>query len=426
MKKYLIGMFILMSSILTLAEYKYPFQNPNVATIIGSSTLMTEGVTTKVPVKEYKITLPWSEPVPENFWYNEGFKFSLVSQNKKAPLVFLLAGTGSAHNSIRMEYFQRIFYDAGYHVVSISSPMNSNFVINASTSKMPGMIVEDSEDIYKVMKEINKKISDEVEISDYYLVGYSLGGTEAGILSWIDEREKDFNFKRVFMINPAVDLYKSAQKLDKYMDFPEEERAEKISQMIENIIDTVVSNTLPEYSSVDVETIYKIFSQKQLSDKEMEQLIGGAFRLTSIDLNYIVDVLNNRGVYVKEPVGKFTPMFENFKKINFATFEEYIERLALPYYQEKLGKELELEDLLVKARLNYIEGYLKNTPKIMAVTNADELILDSEDIEFLKATFNDRLIVYPYGGHCGNMFFTPNIKVMLDFLEKGEVEHENK
>ena len=70
-----------------------------------------------------------------------------------------------------MEYFQRIFYDAGYHVVSISSPMNSNFVINASTSKMPGMIVEDSEDIYKVMKEINKKISDEVEISDYYLVG---------------------------------------------------------------------------------------------------------------------------------------------------------------------------------------------------------------------------------------------------------------
>ena len=334
MKKYLFVIFLFFS-FLTFAEYNYPIKNPNMATILGSSTLMIEGVSKEVPVKEYKIKLSQKKDIPEHFWYNEGFKFSLVSQNKKAPLVFLLAGTGSAHNSIRMEYFQRIFYDAGYHVVSISSPMNSNFVINASTSKMPGMIVEDSEDIYKVMKEINKKISDKVEVSDYYLVGYSLGGTEAGILSWIDEREKDFNFKRVFMINPAVDLYKSAQKLDKYMYFPEEERAEKISQMIENIIDTVVSNTLPEYSSVDVETIYKIFSQKQLSDKEMEQLIGGAFRLTSIDLNYIVDVLNNRGVYVKEPVGKFTPMFENFKKINFATFEEYIERLALPYYQEK-------------------------------------------------------------------------------------------
>ena len=44
MKKYLIGMFILMSSILTLAEYKYPFQNPNVATIIGSSTFISSPV----------------------------------------------------------------------------------------------------------------------------------------------------------------------------------------------------------------------------------------------------------------------------------------------------------------------------------------------------------------------------------------------
>lgn len=426
MKKYLIVIFTILMSIMSLAEYNYPFQNPNMATIIGSSTLMMEGVTPKVDRKEYKITLPWAKPVSEHFWYNEGFKFSLVPQEEKAPLVFLLAGTGSAHNSIRMEYFQRILHDAGYHVVSISSPMNSNFVINASTSQMPGIIAEDSEDIYKVMKEIEKVISSEVEVSDYYLVGYSLGGTEAGILSWIDEREKAFNFKRVFMINPPVDLYKSALKLDKYMDFPEEERAEKVAEMIENIIDTVVSNTLPEYTAVDIETIYKIFSQQKMSDKEMEQLIGGAFRLTSIDLNYIVDVLNNREVYVKEGVKKFTPMFENFKKINFATFEEYIERLALPYYQEKLGEDLALEDLLKKARLNYIEDYLKNSSKIMAVTNADELILDDEDFEFLKSTFGDRLIIYPYGGHCGNMFFTPNVKVMLDFLEKGEVEYENK
>lgn len=426
MKKYLVGVFMLISSVLLLAEYNYPFQNPNVATIIGSSTLMLEGVTQKVPTKEYSIKLPWTKPVPEHFWYNEGFKFSLVSQEKKAPLIFLLAGTGSSHNSIRMEYFQRIFYDAGYHVVSISSPMNSNFVINGSVSQMPGIGVDDSEDIYKIMKEIDKIISKEIEVSDYYLVGYSLGGTEAGILSWIDEREKAFNFKRVFMINPAVDLYKSALKLDRYMDFPEDERAEKVAQMIENIIDTVVSNTLPEYTSIDIETIFKIFSQKKLSDKEMEQLIGGAFRLTSIDLNYIVDVLNNRGVYVKEPVDKFTPMFESFKKVNFATFEEYIEKLALPYYQDKLGKDLTLEELLKKARLKYIEDYLKNSPKIMAVTNADELILDSEDMEFLKSTFDDRLIIYPHGGHCGNMFFAPNVKVMLDFLGKGEVEYENK
>lgn len=426
MKKLLLGIFFIVINLLSFGEYPYPFKNPNMATIFGSSTLMTEGVSKKVPTKEYSITLPWAKPVSEHFWYNEGFKFSLVSQKKEAPLIFLLAGTGSSHNSIRMEYFQRIFYDAGYHVVSISSPMNSNFLINGSTSQMPGIIYEDSKDIYNIMKEIKKTIEPEIKITDFYLVGYSLGGTEAGMLSYIDEGEKAFNFKRVFMINPAVDLYNSALKLDRYLNFNEEERAEKVKAIIENIIDTVLSNTLPEYSSIDIETIYRIFSQNMMGDEEMQQLIGGAFRISSIDLNYIADVLNSRGVYVKEPVKKFTPMFKYFKEINFATFEEYINRLALPYYQEKLGKDTTLEDLLVKARLNYIEEYLKNSSKIATVTNADELILDENDFKFLKSTFGDRLIIYPYGGHCGNMFFTPNIQVMLNFLEKGELSYETK
>ena len=162
-----------------------------------------------------------------------------------------------------------------------------------------------------------------------------------------------------------------------------------------------------------------------MTDKEMQQLIGGAFRITSIDLNYITDVLNNRGVYVTEPVEKFTPMFEYFKKVNFATFEEYIKLIALPYYQEKLGEDLTLDEILKKARLDYIEEYLKNSDKIAVVTNADELILNEKDFEFLKSTFKDRLIIYPYGGHCGNMYFTTNVQVMLEFLEKGELNYEN-
>lgn len=424
MKKFLMSIYFILIYITSFGEYNYPFHNPNVATIFGSSTLMVEGVSEKVPTKEYNINLPWTKKIDESFWYNKGFKFSLVSQKEKAPLIFLLAGTGSSHNSIRMENFQRIFYDAGYHVVSISSPMNSNFVINASTSRMPGIIIKDSEDIYRVMGEIRKKIEKKIQVSDYYLVGYSLGATEAGILSFIDESKKEFNFKRVFMINPAVDLYNSAVKLDGYLDFPKDERATKIGELIEKIIDTVVSNTLPEYSSVDIETIYRIFSKNEMSDLEMKQLIGGAFRLTSIDLNYITDVLNNRKVYVKEPVKKFDPMFKYFEKVNFATFEEYIKEVALPYYQEKLGEKLTLDDLLVGARLNYIEEYLKTTSKVVAVTNADELILDENDFKFLKSTFKDRLLIYPYGGHCGNMFYKTNVEIMLEFLKEGEFKNE--
>lgn len=424
MKKLFLGLFFILFSILTFSEYNYPYINPNVATIFGSSAMMTPGIPKKIPIKEYKIKLPWSKPVDESLWYNEGFRFSLVPQKKKAPLIFLLAGTGSSHNSIRMENFQRIFYKAGYHVISISSPMNNNFIINASSNQMPGIIMNDSKDIYEVMKVAFDTVSQKIEVTDFYLVGYSLGGTEASMISYIDEDKKTFNFKRVFVINPAVDVYKSALKLDNFLGFKEEERAEKIRAMIENIIDRLVKNSLPEHTRIDIETIYNLFAQNKMSNKEMEELIGTVFRLTAIDINYLTDFLNKRGIYVNEPVEKFSPMFPYFEKINFASFEDYINKLALPFFKEKYGKDLALKDFLEKSKMSYIEEYLKTSDKIAVVTNADELILDQRDIEYLKKTFKNRILIYPYGGHCGNMFFTPNVEIMLNFLEKGVLPNE--
>lgn len=94
MKKIIGALLILVFSNL-FGEYKYPFKNPYMATILGSSTLMTDGVSEAVPTKVYKVKLPNSKEPPENLWYNGKFEFSLVHQREKAPLIFLLAGTGA-------------------------------------------------------------------------------------------------------------------------------------------------------------------------------------------------------------------------------------------------------------------------------------------------------------------------------------------
>ena len=147
------------------------------------------------------------------------FKFSLSKQkNKKAPLIFVLAGTGSDYNAARVKFMQRIFHTAGYHTIAISSQMSQQFMISASSNTVPGLLMEDNKDIYKAMKLAYDKIKDQVEVTDFYIMGYSLGGTNAAVLSYIDETEKAFNFKRVFMVNPPVELYDSAVKLDKYLD----------------------------------------------------------------------------------------------------------------------------------------------------------------------------------------------------------------
>ena len=61
----------------------------------------------------------------------------------------------------------------------------------------------------------------------------------------------------------------------------------------------------------------------------------------------------------------------------------------------------------------------------MAVTNKDELILSEEDFTYLKNTFKDRIIIYPKGGHCGNMFYKENVDIMVNYIKNGVFKYEN-
>ena len=427
MKKTLnkIVLFLILS--LTAFAYNFPIDDPYSATIIGSATMMTPGVSENIPLKVYEIQIKDKKEIPDVFWYASKFKFSFSKQkNKKAPLIFVLAGTGSDYSAVRVKFMQRIFHDAGYHTIAISSQMSQQFMISASTNAIPGMLIRDNEDIYKAMKLAYNKIKDQVDVTDFYIMGYSLGGTNAAVLSYIDEKEKAFNFKRVFMVNPPVELYDSAVKLDKYLDDYTGGKSAGIEKLLNSTLARLKGSLTSEYANIGADTIYEIVKGDILSEAEKKAYIGLAFRLTSTDLNFISDFITKSHVYTKNPekVNKFTNMKEYFKAVNFATFEDYVNKIGFPYYK-KYNKDFSIEDLKREASLRVIEDYLRTSPKIAAVTNADELILNEKDIEYLKDVFKDRLIIYPKGGHCGNMFYKENVDVMVKFVNEGVLKYEN-
>ena len=427
MKKLLskIVLFIILS--LTAFSYNFPIDDPYSATIIGSATMMTPGVSENIPLKVYEIQIKDKKDIPDVFWYASKFKFSFSKQkNKKAPLIFVLAGTGSDYNTTRVKFMQRIFHDAGYHTIAISSQMSQQFMISASSNSVPGLLLEDNKDIYKAMKLAYNKIKDQVEVTDFYIMGYSLGGSNAAVLSYIDEKEKVFNFKRVFMVNPPVDLYNSAVKLDKYLDNYTGGKTEGIEKLLNTTLAKVKGGLTSEYANIGADTIYNIVKGDILSDAEKKAYIGLAFRLASTDLNFISDFMTRSYVYTKNPekVNKYTNMKEYLKAVNFATFEDYVNKIGFPYYK-KHNKDYSIEALKREASLKVIEDYLRTSPKIAAVTNADELILNEKDFAFLKDVFKDRLVIYPKGGHCGNMFYKENVDVMLKFLNEGVLKYEN-
>ena len=427
MKKLLkkIVLFLILS--LTAFSYNFPIDDPYSATIIGSASMMTEGVSENIPLKVYEIQIKDKKDIPDVFWYASKFKFSFSKQkNKKAPLIFVLAGTGSDYSTTRVKFMQRIFHDAGYHTIAISSQMSQQFMISASSNSVPGLLLEDNKDIYKAMKLAYNKIKDQVEVTDFYIMGYSLGGSNAAVLSYIDEKEKAFNFKRVFMVNPPVNLYDSAVKLDKYLDDYTGGKSEGIEKLLNTTLAKIKGGLTNEYANIGADTIYNIVKGDILSDSEKKAYIGLAFRLASTDLNFISDFITKSHIYTKNPkkVDKYTNMKEYFKAVNFATFEDYVNKIGFPYYK-KYNKDLTTEDLKEKASLRVIEDYLRTSPKIAAVTNADELILNEKDFAFLKDVFKDRLIIYPKGGHCGNMFYKENVDIMLKFINEGVFKYEN-
>ena len=79
------------------------------------------------------------------------------------------------------------------------------------------------------------------------------------------------------------------------------------------------------------------------------------------------------------------------------------------------------KNLIKMTDLRVIEDYLRKSDKIMAVTNRDELILTSDNIKYLQDVFKGRIIVYPYGGHCGNMYYYENVQNMLNFMKGGKL-----
>lgn len=427
MKKLLTKIVLFLILSLTTFSYNFPIDDPYSATIIGSATMMTLGVSENIPLKVYDIQIKDKKDIPDVFWYADKFKFSFSKQkNKKAPLIFVLAGTGSDYSTTRVKFMQRIFHDAGYHTIAISSQMSQQFMISASTNAIPGILIRDNEDIYKVMKLAYNKIKDQVEVTDFYIMGYSLGGTNAAVLSYIDEKEKAFNFKRVFMVNPPVELYDSATKLDKYLDEYTGGKSQGIEKLLNTTLARVKGGLTSEYANIGADTIYNIVKGDVLSEAEKKAYIGLAFRLASNDLNFISDFITKGHIYTKNPekVNKFTNMKEYFKAVNFATFEDYVNKIGFPYYK-KYNKDFTIEDLKREASLRVIEDYLKTSPKIAAVTNADELILNEKDLDYLKDVFKDRLIIYPKGGHCGNMFYKENVDVMLKFVNEGVLKYEN-
>ena len=159
------------------------------ATVTGYCQEAAANLPKTVPIIEKSIELRAISEIPEVFWFNQKMNYSLVKQDKKSPLIFIIAGTGASYNSSKMQSLQKALYQQGYHVISISSPTFANYIINATTKNdVPGNLERDAETLYGVMKKVLAQVKqeDNIEASSFSLTGYSLGGAHSAFIAKLD------------------------------------------------------------------------------------------------------------------------------------------------------------------------------------------------------------------------------------------------
>jgi len=401
------------------AGYGYPFPGPYGATILGTPPQMKPELPRDVPSKELVLQLIPELKKSDVFFYDNGLRCTFAYQDKKAPLVFLIAGTGSNHKSAKLDTMMKYFHKAGYHVITMASPTHPNFIINASHSHVPGDLTEDAADLYWAMEAAWNKVKKDVQVSDFYLAGYSLGGTQAAFVAKLDEERKSFNFKKVLMVNPAVNLYDSVANIEGLLDkIPGGARkgGTFFNRMMAKFIEVYEEG---DYVELNGEFLFGAFKSGKFTQEDGAGMIGVAFRIASGSMIFTSDVMTNGGYVVpKNRVLQFNDRLTDYMEVStHLSFLDYFNEYFYPHFQKKRPG-LTKQALIDAQGLKSIEGYLKGNPKFSAMTNENDFILSAADRDYLRQLFGERTLVYPVGGHLGNLEFAPNMVDMTAFFAK--------
>ena len=309
-------------------------------------------------------------------------------------------------------------YKAGYHVITLPSPTHPNFIISASRSHVPGDLTQDAEDLYRVMGAAWNTVKGDIEVSEFYLCGYSLGGTHAAFVAKLDEERKHFNFHKILMVNPAVNLYNSVTRIEGLLD-----RIPGGSRKIGVYFNKMMVRLTEFYRKGDFielgdEFLYAVYKEKLFSHDEGGGLIGLSFRVSLAGMVFSSDVMTNGGYVVpKNRVLTATdPLLDYLVVCIHLSFINYFDEYFYPYIQ-KTRPGLTREALIDSLGLKSIEGYLLSSPKFGAITNEDDFILVPGEIDYLRRLFGERIRVYPRGGHLGNLEYRGNMADFVGFFK---------
>lgn len=339
----------------------------------------------------------------------------LMHKGKRRPLVFVLGGFGASieEGSVRLLAYN-LYKKMGYHVIVIPGQFWWYFALTTSKTIVLGDVSQDIKIYRSIMKKVLAKAQAMgLRFSNISIAGYSAGALRSLFLARQDKKDGFFNFKTVVAINPPMGIFQGGQSIDKFHF-----RWEKYTLKQKKIL---IARAYNFFFKLDEEKrkgtkhlLQYIYTNFPYTEEQIMSVIGYQFREKFSSYLGRVEMVNKTGLFnnTKELISISLGIFSN--KFSFV---EYFHKYLYPFYRTKQNR-LSKKQLIHRASLHSLAKFLKTSSNVFIQHNQDDILLlnPKKDLRFLESLLKDRMIIYPTGGHLGNLWFPTNIKHFLSFF----------
>lgn len=148
--------------------------------------------------------------------------------------------------------------------------------------------------------------------------------------------------------------------------------------------------------------------------EEMQFLVAQSLQSQLPELVYVSQVIHDQNV-LSAPKDEMRKRLEEAKGL---TLTDYNDKIGLPLWRQQTGEpQANLESFIERGSLTRILDRLRGNPKVHIMHNADDILINRKAIEGLKETLREQVILYPYGGHLGNLWYPQNKQDALEILK---------
>ncbi|MFN3455189.1 MAG: alpha/beta hydrolase fold domain-containing protein [Pseudobdellovibrio sp.] len=331
-----------------------------------------------------------------------------VQPKTKAPLLIIIPGVGGEGKSALSMAIGNAYIKQGYHVLALPSNLSWSYSVSVSEQAAPGYMPRDSVEYYNLMKWILNYAQTKkgMDYSSITVLGYSNGGLLAAFLATHDKMQQNPLFKKILLINPAMDVMYGVQKLDYMNDVIGSKIAPAKKDFIMGAI-LAEAESIIDSKQDPINALNSFMQKYKFKEQHVQWLIGSEYRKSLAAIVLGTQFIIDRGL-LTEPYSNYVlnSRTEQSYKVSFA---DYINKVVIP----SLPKSERAKDVYYESSIYSQMTKLKKDSRVFVFTNTDDFIIKPSDVELLKTSFKDRLTLFPFGGHLGNALAPLNIEMYL-------------